>query len=119
MQLSFFCKWKGARVNSLELLSAFLLGGLVSTVWQALIQLKDATWYTDSQVAYFWITRREREWKQFVQNRVNEIRELVPPESWRHCPGAENLADIPSRDVSPRELQEKLDFWLHGIPTLQ
>lgn len=47
--------------------------------------------------------------KQFVQNRVTEIRELVPvTTAWRHCPGELNPADIPSRRTSPHELQENL-----------
>ena len=56
----------------------------------------------------------DKEWKQFVQNRVTEIRELVPVQSWRHCPGAQNPADIPSRGASPAELREKCDLWLYG-----
>lgn len=49
-----------------------------------------------------------------MQNRVIEIRELVPASRWRHCPGAHNPADIPSRGVSPLELHEKQDLWLYG-----
>ena len=113
---------KKTTIPRLELLSALLLARLISTIRCALepeIQLRSITCHTDSLVTFFWITRREREWKQFVQNRVNEICELIPPDSWRHCPGTENPADIPSRGVSPRELQEKLDLWLHGPPILQ
>ena len=59
----------------------------------------------------------EKEWKQFVQNRVLDIRELVPAASWRHCHGSQNPADIPSRGASPSELQEKMEVWLHS-PTV-
>ena len=55
----------------------------------------------------------EKEWKQFVQNRMLEIRELVPAASWRHCHGSQNPADIPSSGVSPAELQEKIE--LYGV----
>ena len=73
--------------------------------------------HTDLQVALYWIIEKDKEWKQFVQNRVIEIRELISATctSWRHCPGAQNPADIPSRGVSLVELQEKLTFWLHGL----
>ena len=113
---------KKITIPRLELLSAFLLARLISTVRQALeseIQLSGVTCYTDSQVVYFWITRREREWKQFVQNRVDEIRKIVPPDCWKHCPGDENPADIPSRGVPPLELSKKLELWLHGPRTLR
>ena len=42
----------------------------------------------------------EEEWKQFVQNCVNEIHVQVPSECWNHCPGQENPADIPSRGIT-------------------
>ena len=38
--------------------------------------------FADSKVALCWIRELEREWKPFVQNRVNEIRKLVPTECW-------------------------------------
>ena len=48
-----------------------------------------------------------------------EIRSLVPPSCWRHCPGTQNPADIPSRGVSSQEFQDKMMLWLHGpsLPT--
>lgn len=53
------------------------------------------------------------EWKQFVENRVNTIRSLIAPRHWRHCPGKENPADIPSRGMSASELAVT-PLWLHG-----
>ena len=114
---------KKVTIPRLELLSALLLARLISTIQRALepeIPLSRTTCHTDSQVTLYWITGEGKEWKQFVQNRVIEIRELVPITSWRHCPGVQNPADIPSRGVSPFELQEKLRLWLHGpqrLPT--
>ena len=111
---------KKLTIPRLKLLSALLLARLVNTARSALeheINLGDPISYTDSQVALCWIFGVDKEWKQFVQNRVLEIRELVPAASWRHCRGSQNPADIPSRGVSPSELQEKLELWLHG-PTM-
>lgn len=108
---------KKMTIPRLELLSALLLARLISTVRRALeqeLQLENISCYTDSQVALCWITGLDREWKQFVMNRVIEIRSLVPPSSWKHCPGTQNPADIPSRGVSSRELEEKMTLWLHG-----
>ena len=45
---------------------------------------------------------------------VIEIRSLIPPARWRHCPGTLNPADIPSRGFSVSEFKEKEQLWLHG-----
>ena len=68
------------------------------------------TCHTDSQVALYRIIE-DKQWKQFMHNRVAEIREHTPPNCWKHCPGIQNPADIPSRGLSPVELQEKLGLW--------
>ena len=44
---------------------------------------------------------------------MNEIRTLVPLNSWRHCRGKNNPADIPSRGMSPSELSE-CTLWIEG-----
>ena len=99
----------------LELLSVLLLARLISTVQRALepeLQLEDIHCYSDSTVALFWIPVLDKEWKQFVMNRVVEIWSLVPPSCWRHCAGTQNPADIPLRGVSSLELQGKMELWL-------
>ena len=63
-----------------------------------------------------WIRGEGKEWKQFVYNRVKEIRVLVPPKYWSHCPGKENSADLPSRGVSPKELESSaVPDWLPKV----
>ena len=68
------------------------------------LSLEDPRCFTDAQVALFWIKGVEKEWKPFVQHRVNEIRRLVPTECWGHCAGKNNPADIPSRGLTALEL---------------
>ena len=103
-------------IPRLELLSAFLLSKLVSSVTSSLsstlpeLALKC---YTDSQVALFWILGISKEWKPFVNNRVKEIRNRVHPSCWNHCPGSSNPADLPSRGLSSLELSVN-QLWRQG-----
>ena len=103
-------------IPRLELLSSLLLARLIINVKEALVfelPLEEIRCFTDSKVTLYWIRGTDREWKQFVENRVREIRQLVPVESWGHCPGRINPADIPSRGMSPAELS-KCERWLNG-----
>ena len=52
-------------------------------------------------------------WKQFVQHRVLEIRSVLPGDRWKHCPGTENPADLPSRGLPPIELAHS-SLWTNG-----
>ena len=63
-------------------------------------------------VALYWIRSDPRRWGVFVKNRILEIQKMSSPDIWRHCPGTENPADLPSRGVAVTQL--KSDFWLHG-----
>ena len=75
-------------IPRLELLSALLLSGLVTNVFAVLEStLTDIgiECYTDSTLALYWITGTNREWRPFVQNRVNEIRKKTSPESLSRC----------------------------------
>ena len=54
-----------------------------------------------------------KEWKPFVQNHVNEIRQKTSPDLWYYCPGATNPVDIPSRGITMSELHMSL-LWQHG-----
>ena len=71
-------------------------------------------YYTDSQVALYWI----RGTKSFVNNRVSEIRCRVRPNNWSHCPGASNPADLPSRGLASLELSVS-QLWRQGPEWLQ
>lgn len=55
-------------------------------------------------------------WKPFVANRVTEIQFLISPESWSHCPGKVNPADLPTRGLTVQDLnQSTLWFNRPGI----
>ena len=107
---------KEQTIPRLELLSALLLGKLMTSVDQALsleLTLGEPSYFTDSKVSLYWIKGQEKEWKPFVQNRVNQIRSATQPHQWAHCAGKENPADIPSRGIDPCGLIHN-SLWLHG-----
>ena len=70
---------------------------------------------TNSAVTLHWIQNVNRTYKQYVQHRVNEIRRQTPPASWRHVPGQENVADLPSRGCTPDQLEKQKDYWFKGV----
>ena len=103
-------------IPQLELLAALLLSKLMATTTQALsshLTVDEPRYYTDSEVVLYWIKGLQKEWKQFVQNRVTQIRDLTCVQQWYHCPGCDNPADIPSRGADPKQLTES-KLWLQG-----
>ena len=106
----------GQTIPRLELLAAVLLAKLIKNVFSALeqeIPLVKLSCFTDSKAVLHWITSTNKEWRQFVQNRVNQIRSLVSSESWAYCPGSENPADMPSRGVGLSMLLKE-SRWIRG-----
>ena len=100
-------------IPRLELLAALILTRLITHVKSALtgfLQVSYIRCWSDSKVTLYWICGETRAWKQFVQNRVLEIRNLVAPELWSYCASKDNPADIPSRGTSPATLMESMWF---------
>ena len=67
-------------------------------------------YWTDSTVVLYWI-HNQRPWRQYVSNRVNEIKRYSTPEEWNHCPGLLNPADMPSSGLTGSELSENKSWW--------
>ena len=100
---------KRQTIPRLELLGALILSRLVTNLQLNKNNMKTVCW-TDSMTTLCWI-RNERPWKQYVQHRVDEIRKLTSKNDWRHCPGKQNPADLPSRGVSAKELSTDSIWW--------
>ena len=93
-----------------------MLARLVTAVEGALkceVLVKKITCWSDSEVALCWIRGIDKEWKLSVQNRVKEIRSLLPVESWRYCLTDSNPADVPSRGTNSSQLAENT-LWVMG-----
>ena len=85
----------------------------MSSVKEALasqIRIDKTHLWLDSKTEICWI-KGSKEWKQFVQNRVNEILSLTEESMWNHCPGIENRADVGSRGESAAKLKSNVLWW--------
>lgn len=96
---------KQQTIPRLELLGATISARLVSNLLKSLPCEIKPTFWVDSTTVLYWI-KQEKPWKQYVQNRVQEIRQSVPEAAWNYCPGTQNPADLPSRGLSGKELVE-------------
>ena len=108
---------KGETIPRLELLSALILARLMNTVKEALKEVAEinrTVCWLDSQ----WIFGTDKEFKQFVQHRVIEIRKLSNPEDWRYCPTDLNPADYVSRGVGAMQFVENR-AWFKGPEFLE
>ena len=114
---------KSYTIPRLELLGNYILAKLITVVRNALVQEIDISRYlcwSDSNISIAWIkavklnflgNTEYREFKPFLQNRVNLIREKVRPDLWNYCNTASNPADIITR-FSSEKLQENMLYWV-------
>jgi hypothetical protein len=106
---------KRVSLPRLELLGALFCARLLKVVFKALKLTEDTHYYcwTDSTVALAWIQSDPGRWKPFVGNRVAEIQSLTSIESWHHCPGTQNPADLLTRGLTASQFLQS-DLWFGG-----
>ena len=100
---------KRQTIPRLELSGALILARLVNKLKSLDIESPVVLW-TDSMTTLCWI-KNERVWKQYVGQRVDEIRSLTSKDPWRHRPGEINPADLPSRGLTAKELSTSNTWW--------
>ena len=107
---------KNTSIPRLELVSAHMAANLVDNIRTALegYNISGTYVWLDSSVALYWIINNKGNWKQFVSNRVEKIRQKKAIE-WKHCPSNENPADVGSRG-SKGDLSK---LWREGPKWLQ
>lgn len=112
---------KKETIPRLELLAALTLAKLMKSVSDSLdgvLEIDEIICWVDSQIVLWWIKGKGKQYKQFVHNRVTQIRGLFSEESWRYCPTGSNPADIASRGAKCSELKSNKLGW-NGPPFLQ
>ena len=105
---------KKQTIPRLGLLAALILARLTAriktTLEQCLVVDRVRCW-TDSKNVPYWIKRKDKKRKQFVNHRVAEIRQLLPTDISAHVLGVENPADLASRGVNPLSLVSSTLWW--------
>ena len=100
----------------LELLAAVIASKLaesVKSVLDPIAKIESAWFWSDAMTVLYWIRGCDKQYKQFVENRLFLIRSRSDVTQWQHVPGEENPADIGSRGVSIDELADS-DLWRCG-----
>ena len=115
MEKSRLAPMKMLSIPRLELLACLLLSELVISVVDAVkseVRIKEICCWSDSQIAIWWIKQCGKVWNVWINNRVEKIREMVPPSRWFFVPTGLNPGDVGTRPVSLENID--LDFWLKG-----
>ena len=95
-------------------MSALILARIITTVSNALedvVSIDNIYCSQDSQITLWWIYGTTKEFQQFVQNRLVEIRKLVNFRKWKYCPSYDNSIDIPSRGMKLLKLMKNSKWW--------
>ena len=75
---------------------------------------KSAINLTDSQIVLHWISNDEHLLKQWIRNRVIEIRRFTNPEQWYYVQSKNMIADIGTRKGSTLEEVNGSSVWING-----
>jgi hypothetical protein len=98
----------------LELLSALITARAVKYVEKAIekkMKVSEIHCFTDSLINLCRLRKGPDRYKMWVANRLTEVIDLTPAENWRHCPGVQNPADLPTRGLSAEELKDSTLWW--------
>lgn len=101
----------------LELMGALIGARLGNNLLKPMnMESSQLNMWTDSMIVLHWIRSTAQRWKPFVANRVTEIQGLTDPESWSHCCGKVNPADLPTRGQSVETLIQSQLWWSGPTP---
>ena len=106
-------------IPRLELLGCLILARLMQKVKLAItndLEVSETRFYSDSKINLHRIKGLQREYKQFTENRIAEIRTKSSPNDWYFVPGTLNPSDLPSRGGNASDLD---DIWIRGPKFIQ
>ena len=81
---------KEVTISPLELMSFVLLTKLLQSVLKGLsLSTASIHCWSDSVIKLYWI-KNNKEWKMWVQNRVDIIKKVVKPGNWHYISSSDN-----------------------------
>ena len=80
---------------------------------EGVIHIDEIVCWSDSLVTLYWIKGTCKQFKQFIENRVSEVRKHTQADTWRHVPGILNPVDIPVRELDATEFMQS-ELWFNG-----
>lgn len=103
---------KHVTIPRLELQAALLASRLMKNIKEGHeIRIDKIFFWSDSKIVLSWINSDTYKFKQFVGNRVTEIKNLTNIKDWRWVPSKENVADLATRLLKTRSEENR---WLTG-----
>ena len=105
---------KELSIPRLELLGCLMLATLADSICKALdgvLTIQRKCFWSDSKISLCWIKNKSKEWKPWVENRVNKIRDLSEKDDWYFVPGGINPADIATREIDILSFCDNTSWW--------
>ncbi|GFX36773.1 DUF5641 domain-containing protein [Trichonephila clavipes] len=95
---------KPLSIPRLELMVCCIGSRLSNSIVNALNLPNLRITFRSNSTTALWRIKEKGSWSVFVENRVKEIRQLTRGHLWKHVPGNLNIAELLSRDCSPRQM---------------
>ena len=89
-----------------------LIGSRLARHIRTTLPSNKAVFWSDSQIVLHWLITK-RQLKRFVQNRIDEIRNLTAQDDWRYCPTKDNPADLLTRGLTAEHFIQNA-LWFNG-----
>ena len=102
---------KKLTLPQLELMAA-VVGARLASYLRNQLKITRTIYWSDSQIVIHWLSST-KELKQFVKNRVIEIRKSTSNATWNYCPSSDNPADLLTRGVRTDALSAS-ELWNNG-----
>ncbi|XP_063404420.1 uncharacterized protein LOC134687892 [Mytilus trossulus] len=104
---------KTITLPKLELMGAVIGARLADHICKNFQEtFSEIQFWSDCQIVLSWLSSVKPQ-RQFIKNRIEEIKSLCGDNVWRYCPTKDNPADLLTRGITSEELQQN-EIWFSG-----